>query len=70
MGYALRSRIPIYINAYFIFLSATIIMSILKIPKVKELTEKEWRRRRFRMIRNTIIIAIPSIIAVSCILDK
>ena len=52
------------INAYFIFLSATIIMSILKIPKVKELTEKEWRRHRFRMIRNTIIIAIPSIMAV------
>ena len=52
------------INTYFIFLSAGIILSVLKIPKMKELTEKEWRRRRFRMIRNTIIIALPSIVAV------
>ena len=52
------------INAYFIFLSAGIILSVLKIPKMRELTEKEWRRHRFRMVRNTIIIAIPSIVAV------
>ena len=31
---------------------------------MKELTEKEWKIRRFRMVRNTILIAIPSIIAV------
>lgn len=52
------------INSYFIFLAATIILSVLKIPKMKELTEKEWKIRRFLMIRNTIILAIPSIIAV------
>lgn len=52
------------INTYFIFLASGIILSVLKIPKVKKLTEKEWRRRRFRMIRNTIIIALPSIVAV------
>ena len=52
------------INTSFILLSAGIIMSVLKIPKVRELTEKEWRRRRFRMIRNTIIITLPSIVAV------
>ncbi|WP_405266021.1 DUF389 domain-containing protein [Methanobrevibacter sp.] len=52
------------INAYFIFLAASIILSILKIPKTKELTEKEWRKHRWRMIRNTIIIAVPSIVAV------
>lgn len=52
------------INTYFIFLSASMIMSILKIPKVRKLTEKEWRRHRLRMVRNTIIIAIPSILAV------
>ena len=52
------------INAYFIFLAATIILSVLKIPKMKEFTEKEWKIRRFIMIRNTIILAIPSIIAV------
>ena len=52
------------INTYFIFLSAGIILSVLKIPKMRELTEKEWRHRRFRMIRNTIIITLPSIAAV------
>ena len=52
------------INAYFIFLSAGIILSVLEIPKMRELTDKEWRRHRFRMVRNTIIIAIPSIVAV------
>ena len=52
------------INAYFIFLAASIILTVLKIPKTKELTEKQWKRHRLRMVRNTIIIAIPSIIAV------
>ena len=52
------------INCYFIFLSAGIILSVLKIPKIRELTEKEWKMRRFRMIQNTIIIALPSIVAV------
>lgn len=52
------------LNAYFIFLAASMILAILKIPKTRELTEKEWKRHRFRMVRNTIIIAIPSIIAV------
>lgn len=51
------------LNSYFIFMSAAIILSILKIPKMKELTRKEWLVRRFRMVRNTIIIAIPSIVA-------
>ena len=52
------------LNAYFIFLSAGIILSVLKIPKNKDITEKQWRRRRWRMVRNTIIIALPSIFAV------
>ena len=49
------------INTYFIGLSACVILSVLKIPKVRELTEKEWKLHRFRMIRNTIIIMLPSI---------
>ena len=52
------------INTYFIFLSAGLILSVLKIPKTRELTDKQWRKRRLRMLRNTIIIALPSIIAV------
>ena len=52
------------INSYFIFLSATVILSVLKIPKMKELTDRQWKIHRLKMVRNTIIIAIPSIIAV------
>ena len=52
------------LNTYFIFLSSSIILSVLKIPKMRELTEKEWKMRRFRMVRNTILIALPSIVAV------
>ncbi len=51
------------LNAYFIFLSASIVLSLLKIPKTRELTEREWKIRRALMIRNTIIIVLPSIIA-------
>ncbi len=52
------------INTYFIFISATVVLSALRIPKVKELTEAEWRRRQGRMIRNTILLVLPSIAAV------
>ena len=50
------------VNAYFIFLSSAVILGLLKTPKVRKLTEKEWKKLRFKMIRNTIIILIPSII--------
>ena len=49
------------INTYFIGLSACLVLSLLQIPKTRELTEKEWKRRRFRMITNTIIIILPSL---------
>lgn len=52
------------INTYFIYISAAMVMGLLKIPKIRELTEREWRIRRFIMIRNIILITIPSIIAV------
>ena len=47
------------INAYFIFLAAELILLILKVPKVKELSEKEKRVFRFRRIRNTVIVTLP-----------
>ncbi len=52
------------LNAYFIFLSAGLILSVLKIPKNKDITQKQWKILRWRMVRNTIIIALPSIFAV------
>nr|WP_316624527.1 DUF389 domain-containing protein [uncultured Ruminococcus sp.] len=50
------------VNAYFIFLASAVILVVLKTPKVRQLTEKEWKKLRFKMIRNTLIILIPSII--------
>ncbi|MEE8886882.1 MAG: DUF389 domain-containing protein [Eubacteriales bacterium] len=50
------------INCYFIYLSACIVLSLLEIPKVTKLTEAEWRRMRFRMVRNSILIALPTIL--------
>ncbi len=50
------------INAYFILMSSAVILSLLRIPKTTELTAQEWKRLRFRMIRNTIIVLIPSIV--------
>ena len=49
------------INAYFIYLSAAVILSILQIPKTREVSEEEWKKRRRHMLRNTILILLPSI---------
>ena len=49
------------INTYFIFFSASVVLSLLRIPKVKEMTQAQWKRMRRRMIRNTILIVLPSI---------
>ncbi len=49
------------LNSYFIYLSASVILSALQIPKTQELSEEVWKKRRRRMIRNTILILIPSI---------
>ncbi len=49
------------LNAYFIYLSACVVLSLLKIPRAREMTEAEWKRARRRMLRNTLIIVVPSI---------
>ena len=48
------------INAYFIFLSSAVVLSLLKIPRVNELTPDDWKKLRLRMIRNTLIVLIPA----------
>lgn len=53
-----------FVNAYFIFLSSTVILSIFGIPKAREMTEAQWRRLRARMVRNTIITLLPGILYV------
>ena len=50
------------INAYFIFGSSALVLSLLGTPKVREMTEAEWKRKKRRMIRNTILI--PAVISI------
>lgn len=49
------------VNSYFIFFSSAVVLAILNIPKVRDLTEKEWKRFHIRMIRNTIIVFLSCI---------
>ncbi|MBR1898233.1 MAG: DUF389 domain-containing protein [Oscillospiraceae bacterium] len=49
------------VNTYFIFFSAVLILDLLKIPRVSTLTEKQWKKLRKRMIRNTLFVLLPCI---------
>ena len=53
---------PFIVNAYFIFLASGVILSVLKTPKVRQLTEREWKKLRFKMLRNTLIVLLPSLV--------
>ena len=50
------------VNAYFIMLSSAVVLGLLRTPKVKELSEKEWKKLRRKMIRNTVIVTLPSLV--------
>ncbi len=50
------------VNAYFIFFSADIVLTVLQIPKVQELTPEQWLVRKHKMVRNAIIMIIPTIL--------
>ena len=50
------------VNCYFIYMSAAVVLSVLSIPKVEKLTDRQWKKLRRSMIRNTVIIVLPSII--------
>lgn len=49
-------------NTYFIYLSAVIILIILGVPKVKEVDSKRAKRMKRLLIRNSIIMILPSIL--------
>ncbi len=55
-------EVPFIVNAYFIFLASAVILSVLKTPKVRQLTEREWKKLRFKMLRNTLIVLLPSLV--------
>jgi len=51
------------VNAYFIFMASCVILSALRIPRVQELTDQEWKRLRGLMLRNTLLTLLPAIAA-------
>lgn len=57
-------------NSYFIYLSAMIILIILGVPKVKVLDEKHAKRRKRALIRNSIIMILPSILVAYLMLHE
>ena len=57
-----------FINMYFIMMSSAVILSLLKIPKVQSATVQEWKRKRIRMVRNTLLLLIPGIVIVIIII--
>lgn len=50
------------VNTYFIFLSSTVILLILKVPMKKTISQQLYKKVKKVLIRNTIIMIIPSII--------
>ena len=50
------------INSYFIYLSSELVLIILGTPRIKELTEQEWKAKRKKIRRNTVIVLLPIII--------
>lgn len=50
------------INAYFIFLSSSIVLLIIETPKIREISDKQRKKLKSRLIVNTVIMIIPSLI--------
>lgn len=50
------------INSYFIFFASTAILLILKVPREKEFDMEKWKKVKRKIIRNTVIMVLPSII--------
>ncbi len=50
------------INEYFIALGACLVLSLLRIPLVEAMTDEDWKKARFKMVRNTLLIMLPAVI--------
>ena len=59
-----------FVNAYFIFLSAMVILLVLEVPQVRHIPLESWKRLKKRMIRNTIIVIIPSLVMAAVMINS
>ena len=50
------------VNSYFIYMSACVVLTLLRIPQVRETSEKERKRTVHKLVRNAILVSLPSIV--------
>lgn len=50
------------VNSYFIYMSACLVLALLRIPQMENVTPEQWTKKKNRMIRNAIIVALPAIL--------
>ena len=62
LGMLLGSAYMFIVNAYFISLGASIVLSLFKIPMDEEMTEDELKSARKDMIMNTLLLLIPAVV--------
>lgn len=50
------------VNSYFIYMSACIVLALLKIPQTRAVSQAEWKHAKRKMARNAIFVSLPSIL--------
>lgn len=50
------------VNSYFIYLSAFVVLTLLRLPRVREVSEEEKKKVTRRLIRNAVFVAIPAVV--------
>lgn len=50
------------VNTYFIYMSACVILMVLRIPQIREVSESEKKRMIRRMVRTAVLVSLPSIV--------
>ena len=50
------------LNTYFIFIASNIVLTLLKTPKIRAMSYKEWKRARKKMYRNTLFVLLPAVL--------
>lgn len=51
------------INAYFIYISADIVLALLCTPHLKKMSPETWKKKKRKMYRNTVIVLLPVMMA-------
>lgn len=50
------------VNSYVIFLFSSLILTVMRVPKMQGISDQQWKKLRGKMIRNTILSIIPAVL--------